>query len=373
MTRRERLMAIFQGRIPDRPAVKLWGVGTKKDSCMHPAFERVRDLAVDRTDLVRGTGSRFSIYCGKKTAQLVKMHEEPTDSPDWVDQTTIYHTPNGELREVYRKSTCKKPGYQKEYLLKEPDDIKKLLAMPYEPYPFSSEAYRSADAEIGDAGIVIFGLDHAMYALQRCIGSENFALWSVDAEGLLLEAMKTFAIRLHDHLVAALEAGIRGIFGWVGPELCIPPLMPPTAFEKYVFALDRSLINLIHEAGGNVWVHCHGKMKPVLKRFMDMGVDVLNPIEPPPMGDLMMSEAFDVVGNYMGLEGNIETHDFMVAPNEELLKKIHETLEAGRGRRLILCPSSGYMENANPTSREISNWLFYVTEAVGYAEAMAKA
>jgi len=371
MARRERLMAIFQGQIPDRPAVKVWGVGTKEDGCVHPAFERVRDLAVDRTDLVRGVESRFSIYCGQENDQLVEEYEEPSDSPDWVDRTTIYHTPNGKLREVYRQSTCNKPGYLKEYLLKEPDDIKKLLSLPYKPYPFSSDEYRRVDAELGDAGIVKFQLDHTMYALQRIIGSENFALWSVDAEDLLLEAMETFAIRLRDHIVAAVGAGICGVFSWAGPELCIPPLMSPAAFEKYVFAMDKPLIDLIHEAGGYVWVHCHGKMKPVLRRFMDMGVDVLNPIEPPPMGDLTMSEAFDVVGDRMGLEGNIETHDFMVASNEELLKKIHETLEAGRGRRLILCPSSGYMENVNPSLREITNWLLYVNEAVRYAEAMS--
>ena len=62
----------------------------------------------------------------------------------------------------------------------------------------------------------------------------------------------------------------------------------------------------------------------------------------------------------------------MTATHEELLHKIHETLDAGRGRRLILCPSSGYMESVNPTPGEIDNWLLYVNEAVRYAEAMAE-
>lgn len=73
----------------------------------------------------------------------------------------------------------------------------------------------------------------------------------------------------------------------------------------------------------------------------------------------------------MGLEGNIETHDFMTADPSELLAKVRATLEAGRGRRLILCPSSGYMENVEPTPREIQNWLTYIEEGVRHAEAMA--
>jgi uroporphyrinogen-III decarboxylase len=172
------------------------------------------------------------------------------------------------------------------------------------------------------------------------------------------------------HVEAALAAGIRGVFGWVGPELCIPPLMPPAAFERYVFAVDKPLVDRIHDAGGRVWVHCHGRMKPVLKRFADMGIDVLNPIEPPPMGDITLPEAFEAVGGRMGLEGNIETHDFMTAPKDVIREKVRAALDAGRGRRFILCPSSGYMENVTPSPREIENWLCYIEEGVRYAEGL---
>lgn len=371
MTRRERLTAIFKGEIPDRPAVKVWGSGSKTDSCIHPAFEPVRDLAVDKTDLMRHAGSPFSIYCGKQAGELIKSHTEPTDSPDWVHQITTYQTPVGELRQVFRASTRKRPGYIEEYLLKEPGDVEKLLSIPYEPYPFSADDYRRVDAEVGDAGIPVFSLDHAMYALQRLIGSENFALWSLEEETLLMETMQIFSDRLLDHARAAVEAGIRDVYGWVGPELCIPPLMSPTAFDKYVFDLDKPLIDLVHEAGGSIWVHCHGRMGPVIERFAAMGVDVLNPIEPPPMGDITMEEAFATVGDTMGLEGNIETHDFMVTDTADLTAKIHATLDAGRGKRLILCPSSGYMENVEPSAQEIDNWLLYINEGVRYAETIA--
>ncbi|MCC7262991.1 MAG: hypothetical protein IT369_10755, partial [Candidatus Latescibacteria bacterium] len=78
------------------------------------------------------------------------------------------------------------------------------------------------------------------------------------------------------------------------------------------------------------------------------------------------------VGDKMGLEGNIETHDIMTADPGKLLAKIHTALEAGRGRRMILCPSAGYMESVEPTPHEIRNWLLYIEEGVRYAEAMAK-
>ena len=358
-------MAIFEGRVPDRSAVKV-----VYDEKVPRVLEPVRDLALEKTDLMWRSGSAFNVYCGVRSAELIEVYDEPTDSPEWVEQVTVYDTPEGDLREVFTKSVSNKPGYEKEYLLKEPEDIRKLLSLPYEPYMFSTDAYREADTRMGDAGIVMFCLDHAMYALQRLIGSENFALWSVEAEEQMFEVMQMFASRIRDHASAAIDAGIRGVFGWLGPELCIPPLMSPAAFDKYVFGLDKPLIDLIHEAGGRVRVHCHGRMKAVLERFVEMGVDVLNPIEPPPMGDMTLGEAFGVVGERMGLEGNIETHDMMTCTKESLREKIHAALDAGRGRRFVLCPCSGYIDNLEPTPQDIENWLFYIDEGVRYAEQM---
>jgi hypothetical protein len=269
MTRRERLTAIFAGRFPDRPAVKVWGAGTRQDVCVHPAFAPVRDLAAERTDLMRHAGSPFNLYCGQR-GERIENRTEPTASPDWVHQITVYHTPEGDLRQVFRASTHQRPGYLAEHLLKEPGDIRKLLSLPYEPYPFSAADYHRVDTEVGQDGIPVFSLDHAMYGLQRLIGSENFALWSLEAEALLLEAAETFSQRLRQHVRAALEAGICGVYGWVGPERCIPPLMSPAAFDRYVTPLDQPLIALIREAGGRVWCNAMAD-EAGIGRFVAMG------------------------------------------------------------------------------------------------------
>ena len=73
----------------------------------------------------------------------------------------------------------------------------------------------------------------------------------------------------------------------------------------------------------------------------------------------------------MGLEGNVETHDFMTAGRDVIEQKVHTALDDGRGRRFILCPSSGYMENVDPSPQEIENWLFYIEEGVRYAEELS--
>ena len=122
MTRKERLLNIFNGNVPDRPAVKIWGASPFR-ACPIPAFEPVRMSAIDKTDLMVSVGSDFNLYCGSHSKRCIETHDVPIHSDDWVDQVTVYHTPAGDLQSVYTKSTRGRPGYIKEHLLKEPDDI----------------------------------------------------------------------------------------------------------------------------------------------------------------------------------------------------------------------------------------------------------
>ncbi len=367
LTRKERLLHIFEGIVPDRSAVKIWGV-TPFEKCPIPVFEPVRQLAVEKTELVVTANSLFNLYCGINANEYINTYDIPTDSAEWLNQVTEYRTPQGILREVFKKSRSGKPGYRTEYPIKQPSDIQKLLAMPYSPFPLVPDNYYISEYQLGDTGITIFALDNALYGLARLIGSENFALWSFDHQFLLLEAIQVFSDRICAHAKTALSHGISGIFGWVGPELCIPPLMSPQGFDIYCLPYDKRLADLIHNGGGYIWLHCHGKMRRMIQRFVDMGVDVLNPIEPPPMGDITIKQAFDVVEDQMALEGGIQTHDLMTSSISELENKTHSALEAGACKRFILCPSAGYMSNTEPSQQEIANWLFYITEGVRYAE-----
>lgn len=371
MTNRERLMAIFRGDVPDRPALKLWAArpGMK---LIHPDYEPVYALAMETSDLVGSSASPFNVYWGKAAAGISESEERPTGSEEWVDVVTRFHTPEGTLQTVHTRSTVGKPGYIKEHPLKEPDDIRKLLSVPYEPMPFATEAFDAADAAIGDRGITLFGLDHPMYALERLIGSENFALWSITDRDLLVDTIGIFADRIREHAERAVSHRLQCVYGWCGPELCIPPLMSPADFDEMVGQFDKPIIDVVHEGGAYMWVHSHGKMGPVLERFADMGTDVLNPIEPPPMGDITLSEAFARVGDRMGLEGNIETHDLMTATPERICELVEQAIEAGKGRRLILCPSSGFMEWPYPTERTITNLLTYLKEGLRCAQSVSR-
>jgi len=339
---------------------------------LHPAYGPVRQRAFEVTDVVTETKAPFHMLCGRHSDRLVRTWEQATSSPEWRDVITEIQTPRGPLRSVYAKSTCNKPGYIREHMVRDGRDLDGLLSLPYEPYPYTSEAYLKDTQTLGDAGIVIQAVEHGMNWAHQLMGSETLAYVSVDCRDILHAVLERFAVRTREHIRQVLASGVRPVFGWVGPEVCIPPLMSLRDFEEFVFANDKPTLDLIHEAGCRAWVHCHNDMHPVLERFVDMGVDVLNPIEPPPTGRLTLREALARVGDRMGLEGNIEVHDVMTLSKRQFASKLEEAIAAGRGHRFILGLCSGYMEDPFPSDRLLENLMVFVEEGVRLAQACAR-
>jgi len=130
------------------------------------------------------------------------------------------------------------------------------------------------------------------------------------------------------------------------PKYACAPDLPPHLFEGYVNRYTGPLVKMIQSTGGFFRLHAHGNMKNVLPHIAAMGVDALDPIEPPSQGDVELIDVRQEYGKNMVLFGNLEN----LAP-EAFEKKIQQALKegtAGDGRGFVLIPS------ASPYGREIS-------------------
>lgn len=375
LTSHERIMRIFQNKEIDRPALKLWGLRQQYDNpewILHPAYNRIIELGNRYTDIFEDEGSAFNILCGRLYDEYASVETVATDDPLWRDAVRTIHTPKGDLRSVHRYSTVKAPGYHMEYLIKSESDLEKLLSLPYEPFPMDVTPYLNETARLGERGLVMFSLPHAAYGLQDLCGSENLGYFRADCPDLLNEAIDTFVGRVLEHTKAVLAAGITPVFSWVGPELFLPPLMSPRDFHNYVTVPDKKICDLIHDAGGYVWVHSHNKVANFIEEFIDMGVDVLNPLEPPKNGDVNMKDVVKRFGRRIGLEGNIEIQDLLLASKEQLRELMRECVtEGAKSGRFILCPSAGFMEYPFPTEHYIDNLEEYIRYGYELVTALA--
>ena len=374
LTSNERIMRVFKNKSYDRPVFKLWGA-IPGQKLLHADYKCVVERAAIVTDIFSGANSPFNIYAGQKSGDFFTTETRPTDDPLWVDMITTCNTPKGRLQSIERMSTIGDPSYTLEHMIKEPEDIKRMLSLPYTPYPVNLLPYQTECARINDRGIVMFSLDNPIYALGRLTGSENLALFSYDCRELISEAICIFSQRIHEHVKAVLAQGIAPVFAWVGPEICIPPLMAVRDFEEFVFKAEKPYCDTIHNANGYVWLHCHGKVRNFIERYIQMGIDVLNPLEPSKNknGDVVMSEIVAHFGSRIGFEGNIEIQDIILADTSTLKALIHECVEAGAvSGRFILCPSTGFMEFSHPQPRCIENLMTYLDYGFELMEAQRR-
>ena len=57
-------------------------------------------------------------------------------------------------------------------------------------------------------------------------------------------------------------------------------LMSPAAWDDMIRPGEQAEYDLIHSYGKDAWVHSCGNIEPLIGRLIEMGLDVLNPLQP---------------------------------------------------------------------------------------------
>ncbi len=337
MTSRERLLHTLRREPVDCVPVRIWGFDHRKPP-EEPSRQALAEIARPyQPDLLNYW--RPEIHGGEDQVQK----EETTVASShagYMESRTIVHTPKGDLSSAYLWSPEGKPGYQAKYLLETPEEAEKWLSIPWSPPVVDASGWQAANQALGEDGLLLVMLSEPMYHINLLTGSEVWAYWLMD-ERELLHRLVSEAQRRQVYIIKQLlGAGVVGLYGYVGPELCIPPLASPRDFDDFVVRYDKPLHDLIHAAGGQMWVHCDGKMGSVLERFADEGVDCLNPLEPSPMGDVTLAEARARVGSRMSFDGSLPIGDLELKTPAEMEEQVTEAIRQSGGTGLILCYSS---------------------------------
>lgn len=333
MTSRERLRRAYFHEEMDRPGVYVRTGYPQGD----PTYDRVREFLRVHSDLKLGWGAKWA------GADLpVDTHTEP-HSADFDRLVTVLHTPAGDLRSVCLRSLRGQPGFQEEHFLKDPEDAEKYLSLSRHPAACDPSGFFRAEQDLGSRGIVEVGLGmNPAGQVAELFGSETFAILSLTHRDIVHELCRVHRDLLLDRVKCLTRLGVGPHFSYLGQEYVAPPLHGPADFEDFNVRYDKPVLDLIHEAGGRVHVHCHGALGKVFGGFLRMGADVLHPIEPPPMGDLTAAQAKAQARGRLCMEGNIQIADVYEKSPAEIRGQtealIRDAFDDRRG--LIVCPSA---------------------------------
>ena len=297
MDSRERLRRCYAHEELDRPAVYSRTGFPGGD----PSYDRLKGLLAEHSELKRPWRA------GDLVAPPPESRRVEPHSADFERHVTVVHTPAGDLQAGDLVSLRGQPGMAESFLLKSRQDAERYLSLPPPEIGGDLSGFFAAEREVGGRGIVDvkLGLNPAGFAADL-FGSEEFAVASVTDREVLhaLCARRTGTLLRLVKFLAAAGAG--PYFSMEGEEYVVPPLHGPEDFRDFNLRYDRPILDLVHGAGGRMHIHCHGSVKKVLPMFAEMAVDVLHPLEAPPMGDVTPAEAGELLGGRVCLEGNIQ-------------------------------------------------------------------
>ena len=152
-----------------------------------------------------------------------------------------------------------------------------------------------------------------------------------------------------------------------GSEYASEPYLPPRLYDEYVVRYTGHMVKTIQKYGGFARIHSHGRLRGILPLIAKMKPDGLDPLEPPPQGDMALHEIKAAIGRDTVLMGNIEAADIENLDPGEFEKRVATAISegtAGKGRGFILHPSSSPY-GRTITSRTMANYRTMIRLAKG--------
>ena len=339
LSSRERLRRCYFYEELDRPGVYVRTGFPEND----PTYDGLKSYLAEHGDLKTGWSPGF-LEKQPPTETATGPH-----SPEFDRHTVRLQTPKGPLQSARLVSRAGQPGLQEEYFIKTREDAERYLSLPQPGIEGEVGSFFEAVKHSGERGIVEAGFFNPAGFVAELTGSEQFAVMTVsdrDALHALCERRMQATLRIIKFLI---ERKVGPYFALAGEEYVVPPLHGPEDFKDFIVRYDKPIIDLIHEAGGRVHIHCHGRIKNVFRHFIEMGADVLHPFEAPPMGDITAAEAKEMARGRMCLEGNIQIAAMYEKSPDEIRAETAALIKDAFGDRkgLIVCPSaSPYIRGA---------------------------
>jgi uroporphyrinogen-III decarboxylase len=365
LTRRERLLATFQGRPVDRPAVSFYEIGgwrmdPNADEFTvwnDPSWRPLVQLALAKTDLLRMVGAAWRNASDNGRGELVTTERRREGDTLFV-RTTI-RAPGRTLTSLTSQSTDIQTVWTLEHLLKTVADVEAYLRLP-EPTVGTVDVsgILAEEKALGDTGIVSIESGDPICAAASLFSMEDYTVIALTEPDLFHRLLQRFARAMFPQCEQVARACPGRLWRIFGSEYASEPYLPPRLYREYVEQYTGQMVRAIQKHGGYARIHSHGRLRGILPSIARMKPDGLDPLEPPPQGDLELAEIKAAIGGDTVLLGNLEVADIENLPPPEFERKVAAALRAGTagpGRGFILHPSS-CPYGRKITSRTLANY-----------------
>jgi uroporphyrinogen decarboxylase len=330
MNSRQRVLAAVNHEEPDRVPLDFWWSHEMKVRLFHHlGLKDEEELQTYLGSDIRGV---YPTYVGP----ALRRYEDGSYEDFWgVIRKPFAHGSGGQYDEVVSPPLCDARSL---------DDVEKIRWPSPDWFDYDSlieqcERHKQHAIVLGRMGRECQTLFIQLWYLR---GLENILLdmitWPDLVEALIAKIM---LFRL-EHLkrilaVAQGRADILQLADDYGTQ--DGPIMSPSMWRRFFAPHLKTMADLAHEAGLKVFLHCDGGIRPIIADLIELGVDILNPIQPSAAGMEPQGLKRDF-GDRLCFHGAVDTQGTLpLGTREEVVAEVEERIDTlGPGGGYILAP-----------------------------------
>jgi uroporphyrinogen decarboxylase len=312
MTGRERIIAVLEGRIPDRiPVFPNIHFGTA-----HFGGITLKEFATD----------------GKKNAAcLIKAYKEFKYDAIKVGSDVAVEGEAVGSKVEYPEDNV--PSMREPFLKEARVDTLKIP----DPYrdgrmPLFIESTSIISQEVGNEAFIASLLQGPLNCASQIRGTENLLLDFYD-HPVFVKELLSFSVQIAiEYGKALIKAGADCII--IGEALCSPAVISPSFYQEFVLEKDKELIKALSELGAkNVILHICGNIRKILKYIVETGTNIIDLDWQMDVSEVLETKEIKEAG--ITVCGNLNPAGVLLADNPkevilEAKKLIEENKEKGR-------------------------------------------
>ncbi len=325
----EQVRRVLRRERPDRvvyaPNYWQWFAHHQNHGLLPPEIAHCRT----QLDLIRHLGlDVFSrnIYCDQQHCWFGGLTEEIWDGVEAREEVRIenrdrvitrtYATRRGTLTERQRYVFADSTLVQEKFLLDDTEDplgaLEELLRA--RRWRFLPERYAREQERVGHDGFVVAGeLWSPLKALHLLAGAVNSTYLIADDENRVKELL-----RLHEaaQLDLVRQMAVAGVPAMMAMDNLDAAFHTPAYLEKFSASFYEQASHIAHAHGSTFFIHACGRQRVNLKLMDSLGVDGLEGVAYPPLGDVQLDEAMALTSDRFLITGGIsamETEKFQSA------------------------------------------------------------
>jgi hypothetical protein len=353
VTNRERLLAILDGRPPDRipwiPRLQIWYDAARLSGTLPAAYRQMSLREVER-QVFGGTAARDGVIYRTRLEGVEVRTRQLSEMETLTEYVTPVGTVSTRLRGTQRLRQHAIQDAQVEFMLKGPDDYPVVeYLIEHTQYTSAYEEYQQYEQATGDDGYPMVNCgDCPFHHWMRALVGYDQAFFHLNDHANLVERLVVLLADRYKETVwkHMLDSPARLLMH--GHHLS-SQMTPPPLFEKYIEPYYRELTPQLRQRGKVVALHGDNDTRHILPHIERAGFGMVECFVTQPMVDTTLAEARSAWGDRViiwgGVPSSILEDPFTDAQFEGFMDDLFRTIAPGKA--FIL----GIADNAMPGSK----------------------